>query len=45
MIVVDSAKAAVDLMDKRARIYSDKPIAVMDELYVGSGVSVLLRDN
>lgn len=33
-LVLNSFKAATDLMEKRSSIYSDKPAAVMDELYV-----------
>ena len=31
-IIVNSVQVALDLMEKRSRIYSDKPIAIMDEL-------------
>ena len=34
-IVINSLTAATELMEKRSRNYSDKPIVVMDELYVG----------
>lgn len=32
MIVLDSANAAFELLDKRSDIYSDRPMLVMDEL-------------
>ncbi len=31
-IIVDSTKVAIDFMEKRSSIYSDKPPSVMDEL-------------
>lgn len=32
MIIVSSAEVALDLMDKRSRIYSDKPMSTIDEM-------------
>jgi hypothetical protein len=34
MLIVSSANTAIDLMDKRSTIYSDKPAMVMDDLCV-----------
>ena len=35
MIILNSSKAAVDLLDKRSAIYSDRPVAIMAGEIVG----------
>lgn len=42
LIVVDSVEVAMDLMDKRSAIYSDKPASTMDKLSV---LIFILRSN
>ncbi|KAJ3556975.1 hypothetical protein NM688_g1729 [Phlebia brevispora] len=32
VIILDSVQVALDLMEKRSNVYSDKPISIMDEL-------------
>ncbi|KAI0796819.1 hypothetical protein C8Q75DRAFT_742363 [Abortiporus biennis] len=34
IVILNSAKACIDLLEKRSHIYSDRPYSVMDELYV-----------
>lgn len=34
MIVLSSAQVAIDLMEKRSSLYSDKPVSIVDELSV-----------
>ena len=33
-VVLDTAQASIDLLERRSRIYSDRRKTVMDELYV-----------
>jgi len=41
VIVLNSAKAAVDLLDKRSANYSDRPITTMMLLYVKSFLLII----
>ena len=34
VIILNSARAALDLMEKRSNIYSDKMFTTLDEMYV-----------
>ena len=42
MVILNSSKAAVDLLDKRSVIYSDRPIVVMGGEIVGWNRSLAL---